>query len=274
MDKLRKLLDPDTLVENFTQIANELMNNMLLNINGHKYQIIELEFYVYSSNHRDVFTHCDENQKSTLKWYFHRSSDKNKYAFKNGTYKGLDIAIGNDDIYGGILLRSLQKHENSEIINGSCKVVDEILLRTECKTVKDLVKDMMKDNTNIEDNKFLTLEKRTCVGQNELFTSPRVGLTLKNQENIKLRHKYISKLYRYMILPNEITKGKKLVLLTAIDNKSKDIVKKYFGLNDSKISEYKKVIDNMKNKEIDISDYHGKILNEKERMELFFNSKD
>lgn len=273
MNEFKNLISvaPNQLVKNFDKISDTLMNKMALNINGNLYRIIEIEFYVKCEQHRDIFTHGDENQKLPLNWYFHRSSQKDKYAFKSGTYKGLDITIGNDDIYGGILLRSIMKiNDNDDIINGPCKIVDEILSLNECKTVKDLVKDTMNDDTEIEGNEALTLQAHQYNAKEELFTSPRIGLTLKKQDNMKLRQKYISKLYRYTIFPNKITKGKKLSLLTAIDNKSDASIKKYFGLSQAKINEQKKSIKTMKEKEIDFDDYQGKSLNDNERMQLCF----
>lgn len=272
MNKLKELLNVpgNQFVKNFSDIADTIMNKIAMNINGELFRIMEIEFYVKFTNHFDVFTHGDENQKLPLNWYFHRSSQKDKYAFKGGTYKGLDIACGKDNVYSGILLRSIMNIDTGEIINGTSKIVDKILEKNECKQIKDFVKDTLNDNTGIENNESLSLKSHKYGEKEELFTSPRVGLTLKKKDNVKLRQKYISKLYRYAIFPNDIVKGKKLLLLSAVNTKDNSTLKKYFKLSNAQIEKYKEIIEKLKGKQIDYSKYQGKSLNDVQRMELTF----
>lgn len=84
------------------------------------YKIREIEIYYYDEDHEDPFVHCDPDQKSFGKWYFHKRGG----TYKGGTFKGLDFTIGSDNVYGGALIRSI---ENDELIEGPCNCVDEIL---------------------------------------------------------------------------------------------------------------------------------------------------
>jgi hypothetical protein len=58
------------------------------------YRLAEVEFYYWGGALRDVFTHRDEAQRESGRWYFHRDvSDRTKY--RTGNFKGLDITFGN-----------------------------------------------------------------------------------------------------------------------------------------------------------------------------------
>jgi hypothetical protein len=109
----------------FKSIAEVLMNKMCIAVGSKKYRIAECEFY-YDDNHtyQDPFLYCNKNkredkypelkQKQRLQWFFH--------------YSGLDITIGNgDNIYGGILIRSLQCVDDNTYIAGPLKSVNTLL---------------------------------------------------------------------------------------------------------------------------------------------------
>jgi hypothetical protein len=131
----------------FQRIANCLLNKTVLALRraGDKegalvyFRICEVEFYLNDyCNHKDTFTHGDPMQKQTAKWYFHRFGS----AYKAGTYKGLDLAIGKgDSAAGGILIRSLMparerpdlpgtftnSESKADFIEGPCNSVNKIL---------------------------------------------------------------------------------------------------------------------------------------------------
>lgn len=135
----------------FSKIADAILNYTLLKVKGaggvKHYRISEIEFYFNDfSGHKDTFTHGDEMQRHTGRWYFHK---QNGLAFKSGTYKGLDLAIGKGDkAVGGILFRAMmpvrvseKKAEplgaKSDFIEGPCLLVDRILADAtpeECKS--------------------------------------------------------------------------------------------------------------------------------------------
>ncbi len=80
----------------FPQIANDLFNKYIIRVNNNFYRLLEVEFYYNDAEaHNDTYTHGHKWQKRSGYWYVHGS--------------GIDIAIGNEQAAGGILLRSIQK---------------------------------------------------------------------------------------------------------------------------------------------------------------------
>ena len=195
----------------FGKIADAVLNHTLLVVKGPKgtkhYRVSEIEFYFNDyAAHKDTFTHGDEMQRQTGKWYFHK---QNGLAFKSGTYKGLDLAIGKGDkAVGGILFRAMMPVRVSEgkadpssskadFIEGPCLLVDRILADAQPEESKsfDLVAlhklatfsatcDAF-DQTSIvhllplngkSTAQTLSLPKR------EVVSCPRVGLTLKKYD--------------------------------------------------------------------------------------------
>ena len=72
-----------------------------------------------------------------LEWYFHKFGAN----YKAGTYKGLDITFGKEDVpmYGGILLRTIQDASDFNFYEGSCSLVTQIFKFFEAKEVKDFI---------------------------------------------------------------------------------------------------------------------------------------
>jgi hypothetical protein len=54
-------------------MANYLLNEVTLIANGKKHRLVELEFYLTCKSHPDPYTHCDDVQKTTANWYFHKT---------------------------------------------------------------------------------------------------------------------------------------------------------------------------------------------------------
>ena len=65
----------------FSQVAQNLLNNVVLFVNQKPYRLVEIEIYYNDeSSHPDLFTHNNALQQTWGHWYFHRSG--------NGCYKG------------------------------------------------------------------------------------------------------------------------------------------------------------------------------------------
>ena len=186
--------------QDFDQLANQLLNNYILKINETEWRIAEIEFYYYSSEHPDNYTHKDADQQRSNEWYFHR---QNGGSFKGGTYKGLDISIGNGVNYGGILIRSIRlespRNQDTELIEGPCNVVNKILSLTHCETINDLV-------TKIKPNVFepgLLYLSPMKLEELYIMKGPRVGLTLKKNTSFD----FLTRRYRY-VTSDKIKKNK------------------------------------------------------------------
>lgn len=94
----------------FQSIANDLLNHVLIAKGENLYEIIEIEFYLFSPKHPDVITyprHIDGGQ-----WFFHQS--------------GVDLSFKSDDtIFGGILIRGIREHKDGTVpVIGPLKCVD------------------------------------------------------------------------------------------------------------------------------------------------------
>lgn len=193
----------------FESIAMELFYHTQFKIKQHEYEFIEVEFYVNCTDHPDVFSHSSDDQKQNGTFCFHKMGK----SFKEGNYKGLDIAIGNQDRHGGILIRGLRNCKNGEVIDGPSNVVSEILRYYKTSKVREL--DAQIDHAL--DGKDLTIvETKTdavTLKTNQLKT-PRVGLTLKRPAPEKTH--FLVKDYRYLKYPELTKKGRHWIIASAL----------------------------------------------------------
>ncbi|KAG8896309.1 hypothetical protein FRC01_011888, partial [Tulasnella sp. 417] len=179
---LKSLLDLSE-VENgqlqarFDAIADALIHRSRLQVvNGDKivkYQILEAEFYLRdSARHWDPFTHGEEEQRFSGKWYFHRmgrwqspNTPSNQLtAYRSGTRKGLDLTVGGPleppsesssssaapsgatDVRGGILLRTIKNETNGNVTCGPSLLVDELLRAAGANDITDMVQSKMNND--------------------------------------------------------------------------------------------------------------------------------
>jgi len=108
----------------FIQITDFLLNNCILSVNNNEYRICEIEFYYSSEEHKDSYNHCNKQQLIFGSWYFHRHSNG---TLKNGNWKGLDLTLGSENNYLGVLIRSIFNVNTKIITEGPCLVVNKIL---------------------------------------------------------------------------------------------------------------------------------------------------
>ena len=184
----------------FEKIANMILNNCYLVIGKSYYRICEIEMYLMSSKHKDRYVHCSDDQKQYQIFYFHKFPNG---SFKGGTFKGCDLAFGNekDNIFFGILLRSICNKDTDEFIGGPCKVVNEMLEKTNYNHLKELTKN--NPNLSIFNKKgSIRIEADPSIKDKEMFKGPRIGLSDKYPD-FKLRH------YRYLTDYKRVKKGKK-----------------------------------------------------------------
>ena len=127
METLRKLLS-DTGNEDlqvwFQTIANELMCNHVIQKGKCQYAVVEIEFYYYSPEHRDVITY--PRQMEAGRWFFHQSGvdltfDSFDIKFQDGKFE-----LGKNAQFGGILIRGLRKLNHEKYIFGPQRCVNEL----------------------------------------------------------------------------------------------------------------------------------------------------
>jgi hypothetical protein len=181
------------------QIAESLLQSYVLVVNEKEYRLCEIEFYVKSDQHDDKYTHGDQNQKMSGKWYFHRYRNG---SYKSGTYKGMDLTLGDPETCFGILIRSLYDQDSDTVIEGPCKTVNLILGANDKNDVREYMQDK-RDPLDASDTKNVYL-KHSVQGlpDEPMYSGPRIGLSDKYPEWKNIR-------YRYVIKKNLIKKGKK-----------------------------------------------------------------
>jgi hypothetical protein len=213
----------------FDTIARDLLTKYELSSNGERLRLMECEMYWRGDerrdgtpSHHDVFAHGHPVQLNNYgRWYWHRQGQKPDAAFKAASYKGCDVTFGpvSGGGHGGILIRSVQRVSDGEIIEGSCNVAHEILRHHKVDSVVAL-HDLWNGNTDAFTNPtlFFALSPTPLslpAGTPLMIRSPRVGLTLK-QPGVT-RPQYIMLPYRYTMLPLFNKKQKQTIILSAYE---------------------------------------------------------
>lgn len=183
------ILRTPCVAENFTYLADRILNYTLLMIHGRVHRICEIEFYLHSRKHPDpyVHNHIDQIKKGT--WYFHRH---NTGTYKNGTFKGMDLVLGDPTSYAAILIRSVLDVESRKLIEGPCRCVDHILSLSGIDTVLNFTA-RMSLNVLQNDRRLVIVEGNPTVLES-MSCGPRIGLSNKDPN-------YQEKKYRYVIGP-------------------------------------------------------------------------
>lgn len=172
------------------RIAKALLLKYVLVVNDKKeFRICEIEFYINNTTHGDQYTHGDVNQKTFGKWYFHRYHGN---CYKSGTYKGLDLTLGNKDTFFGVLIRSIYDIETGEFIEGPCRSVNKIL---ELNGVSDVKEYMMgrTDPLSARSTKNFHLKRKSILDDEQIYMGPRIGLSDKYPEWKNVNYRFLIK---------------------------------------------------------------------------------
>lgn len=193
-------------------MAEQLLTRMELVIQGRSCRIIEVEFYYHGPGHFDPFTHCHPRQLTHLQWYLHRQGN----SLRNGSFKGLDLTIGNGTGYGGVLIRGLESPEGG-LIEGPSRVVDHFLEILNCNSVAAL-DGILSRLSPCEPRHAVHLRPQAQSLSHALYRTPRIGLTLRQQGQIQSRIRFLGHSYRFLTEPKKIRKGRALLALALLTN--------------------------------------------------------
>ncbi len=201
----------------FSQMARLLMGSYTLvagsnvgDILAARFDIIELEAYLWCAGHEDPYVHRNPQQTNTCgEWYFHRE----KAAKIGFTLKGLDLTFGEPGKEaGGLLIRTIMDQATGEFIEGPSKVVDRILLAASVTCVAELKQlpgpagsRLFRSNA-FDTAGILHIEPRAARSQVEIpdgqiKAGPRVGLSEKDAH-------YQQAPYRFHARPDRAKKDK------------------------------------------------------------------
>jgi len=184
----------------FETIANIILNKLILKAGSKKFRICEIEMYFKNQDHDDKYVHSNPDQKSYGKFYFHKYQNG---TFKSGTWKGLDIVLGNDNKYFGILIRSLMDLDTNEFIEGPCKSVNKILEQFNCADVEELFNNEFAGICQISmTDEKINLASVDTLAKLDIFKGPRIGLSDKYPY-------YQNLMYRYATNITKIKKNRK-----------------------------------------------------------------
>lgn len=235
-----------SITARFDEIAQSLILRHHLNLtNGQTsedYSILEVEFYLLKPGlHVDPFTHGAEEQRRAGRWYFHRAPKPgggvSMTGWRDGTRKGLDLTFGGPvdasaaavsssadpvkETRGGILLRTLMRRSDSQVICGPSLLADEVISKSGAASIRDLVQEVWAGdtyafgNTGNDSVNSINRQVTLSVRKNDtsaprakvptLYSSPRIGLDLSNPTVTPTsdhpRVVYVSKSYRYFTQP-------------------------------------------------------------------------
>lgn len=246
---------------NFEAIAHKILNQTDLAIAGKNHRIVEIEFYYYNPRHPDPFAHRHPLQLSENRWYFHRQGNN----YRGGTFKGIDLTFGDEQTYGGILLRSLEKCDGS-LINGSCTCVNYILAQTGYQSVAELDGAIAR-NSAWNPHTPLFLQSADCRSR-PVFVTARVGLSLKRARSHPQMPAYLLQPYRYLTAPKTISKGKiYLVLALSLQGMAIEEIHQLTGCPQSTIQRYFQAYQ-QGSEQADMTPYFGKPLTAKDICQL------
>lgn len=198
----------------FARLAKELMNNHIFVLNSIQYRITEIEFYLNNKGeqgHLDPFAHKHDNYQ-TGQLRLHTS--------------GVDIAIGNENYYGGILLRGLKSEK--EYFEGPWQVLETIIKSCSIDKLNGLG------------------FRRKELGQLEVYASPRAGLSIGLIKDLELQKKYIFKTWRFFTHPEKIKKYTNIIAFFLIaEGYTNSEIQGFFKrpLDEATLENYRKYIE-------------------------------
>ncbi len=200
-----------TYAASFQRMAELLLNTATCYVGGRPHRFTELEFYFTHPDHPDPFTHGDPMQCERGRWYFHRAGTQ----YRGGSYKGLDIALGEPGAPGGILIRGMEQLGDADrLLDGPCLCVDHILALTGQASIASLVSTFSRGvdpEPSGASPLYVVLDAAPAPAR-RVYASARVGLTLKRGTSEE-RVRFLARPYRFLTEPARIKKGRLHVVI-------------------------------------------------------------
>lgn len=191
----------------FAGIAANLMNRCDFAVAGERYRFAELEVYYSGGTHPDLFAHRDPVQLEDGRWYFHRTRGE----YRGGSFKGLDIALGDGTAYFGILIRTVVKPDGT-LLDGPCVMVDHLLARTKTASVAAL--DGVINSRKVWDTSSpIHIVTADPPRDATVYSCSRVGLSLKKAKGKPEAPRFVGRAYRFLTEPQAISKGRPHLIL-------------------------------------------------------------
>ncbi|KAH8556714.1 hypothetical protein BGW37DRAFT_473815 [Umbelopsis sp. PMI_123] len=240
----------------YQQLFEEICSKLLLEFTlcvgkNDEYRVLEVEAYLYDEEtHTDPYPHNHPKQRIPGRWYFHRIGMSS--GFRGGSRKGMDVTLGDGRMAckGGILIRAIQNKKTGVVIDGPCLLVDTILKHLKVNSITALVDTFFTvSNGNAGDQRSgfwlrhdppdvdpIIARKRPKTDDRStyatvVYRSVRIGLGIKGKQDYLHRLGYIGRLYRFVIYPHLLNKGKLWLALELIENSSLSVAEIATTLN-------------------------------------------
>lgn len=245
----------------FAAVAAALLNRAELVAGGVPLRVAEIEFYLKDADHADPFAHAHPVQRDWGRWYFHRSGG----SFRGGSFKGLDLSLGDGTATVGVLLRSVVTPAG-ELIDGPCRLVDRLLKLTDSPTVAALDAELPGAAAMTAG---MPVHFRVAADRGaEVLATARVGLSLKRAAAFGAMPEYVGKRYRFLTDPRRIGPGRpQLVAALHADGRSAAEVRALTGIAAGVVGRYAAAFDEGK-AERDFARYVGANLSALDRCRL------
>ena len=186
----------------FAEIAARLLNGLDFVVNGDRYRFAEIEMYYSGGPHPDLFAHRDPLQLEDGRWYFHRTRGE----YRGGSFKGLDLTLGDRQSYFGVLIRTVVAPGDT-VIDGPSLTVDHLLAKTKAASVAVL--DSLIAGRSIWDaSSPLHLAEADPHRTATVYQTSRVGLSLKKAKGKPDAPRFVGRPYRFHTEPALVSKGK------------------------------------------------------------------
>jgi len=146
-------------------------------------------------------------------------------------------------VRGGILLRTLRRVSDSTVISGPSLLVDELLRASKADGIPELVNEKWKgdisafrapspdSNDSDPESNPVTLfvgVKESTSSPPQIYKSPRIGLDLSHPSTrldpSNLRVRFVSKPYRYFVLPHLLTANGRGQTFLGVHNHCVDVL--------------------------------------------------
>jgi hypothetical protein len=194
-------------------------------------ELLELEFYLYSSEHPDPFVHRSHAQQRRAHWALHRVGS----GFRGGSFKGIDLAFASPPQFGGILLRSIRIHSPgtaARLVCGPSLCVDALLALAGADSPAALagLLEGLPACGAAEPSARSPLSLHWGTPSQTVFSSARVGLRLPREaQQRRSAMEYIDRPYRFLTEPR-LPKGRaQLALQLLAAGHSHDTICKLMG---------------------------------------------
>ncbi|MFO0796889.1 MAG: hypothetical protein U0804_05390 [Gemmataceae bacterium] len=214
----------------FAAVAAVLLNRAELVAGGVPLRVAEVEFYLHAADHPDPFAHAHPLQRGWGRWYFHRTGG----SYRGGSFKGLDLTLGDGTATVGALLRAVVTPDG-EVIDGPSRLVDRLLTLAAAPTVAALDAQLPGEALHFRD-----APDRGA----EVLSTARVGLSLKRAAAFDAMPRYVGRRYRFLTEPRRIGPGRpQLVAALHADGSSAAEIRALTGIAAGVVGRYAAAFD-------------------------------